>query len=64
MRSFGANLNPSGRINTAPTLRGPRVPPAVICLTEVSYGILTTASNTVSGKTACGTSISTGFCAK
>ena len=33
MRSLGANLKPSGRINTAPTLSPPRVPPAVICLT-------------------------------
>ena len=36
IRSLGANLKPSGRIKTAPTLRGPLVPPAVICLTEVS----------------------------
>ena len=33
---YNTNLNPSGRINTAPTLRGPLVPPAVTCLTDVS----------------------------
>jgi hypothetical protein len=64
IRSLGASVKPSGKIKTEPTFSPLLVPAAEICFTEVSYGILTTASNTVSGNTACGTSISTGFCAK
>ena len=49
--SLGASLKPSGSITTAPTLRGPLVPSPVTCLDDRSYGISTTASKTVSGRT-------------
>jgi len=52
MRSGGANSKPSGKISTAPTFKSPFFPFPKTCLICLSYGILTTASKTVSGNTA------------
>jgi hypothetical protein len=64
IRLFGANLNPSGKITTAPTFKPPLSPFPKTCFAFVSYGIFTTASKTESGSTADGDSIIVGFEAK
>ena len=43
---FGANLNPFGKITIPPTFKSAALPFAPICFNDVSYGTLTSTSNT------------------
>ena len=58
---FGANLKPFGKITIPPTFKSAFLPFAPICWRDVSYGTLTSTSNTEFGSTACGASISIAF---